>query len=49
MKSRSSRCELHRTIVPAPFIDHNQDEVVRIAKKLAQALDVVELYSQSRR
>ncbi|MFO0108975.1 MAG: 5-(carboxyamino)imidazole ribonucleotide synthase, partial [Alphaproteobacteria bacterium] len=34
---------LHRTIAPAPFIDHNQDEAVRIAKKLAQALDIVGL------
>ena len=31
---------LHRTIAPAPFIDRYQDEAVRIAKTLAQALDV---------
>jgi 5-(carboxyamino)imidazole ribonucleotide synthase len=31
---------LHRTIAPAPFIDQHQEEAVRIAKKLAEALDV---------
>lgn len=34
---------LHKTIAPAPFIDAHQDEAVKIAKKLAEALDVVGL------
>lgn len=34
---------LHKTIAPAPFIDAHQEEAVRIAKKLAEALDVVGL------
>ncbi|PZP85857.1 MAG: 5-(carboxyamino)imidazole ribonucleotide synthase [Azospirillum brasilense] len=34
---------LHTTIAPAPFIDAHQDEAVRIAKTLAEALDVVGL------
>ena len=34
---------LHKTIAPASFIDAHQDEAVRIAKKLAEALDVVGL------
>ena len=34
---------LHKTIAPASFIDTYQDEAVRIAKKLAEALDVVGL------
>jgi 5-(carboxyamino)imidazole ribonucleotide synthase len=34
---------LHKTIAPAPFIDQHQDEAVRIAKTLAEALDVVGL------
>lgn len=34
---------LHKTIAPAPFIDQYQDEAVRIAKTLAEALDVVGL------
>lgn len=34
---------LHRTIAPAPFIDMHQAEAVRIAKTLAEALDVVGL------
>lgn len=34
---------LHRTIAPAPFIDDYQEEAVRIAKTLAEALDVVGL------
>lgn len=34
---------LHRTIAPAPFIDAHQDEAVRIAKTLAEKLDVVGL------
>jgi len=34
---------LHTTIAPAPFIDAHQEEAVRIAKTLAEALDVVGL------
>lgn len=34
---------LHKTIAPAPFIDAHQEEATRIAKKLAEALDVVGL------
>ncbi len=34
---------LHRTIAPAPFIDSHQVEATRIAKTLAEALDVVGL------
>ncbi|MDX2094630.1 MAG: 5-(carboxyamino)imidazole ribonucleotide synthase [Alphaproteobacteria bacterium] len=34
---------LHKTIAPAPFIDTHQAEAVRIAKTLAEALDVVGL------
>ncbi|MFM9889030.1 MAG: 5-(carboxyamino)imidazole ribonucleotide synthase [Rickettsiales bacterium] len=34
---------LYKTIAPAPFIDAHQDEAVRIAKTLAEALDVVGL------
>lgn len=34
---------LHKTIAPAPFIDTYQDDAVRIAKTLAEALDVVGL------
>ena len=34
---------LYKTIAPAPFIDTHQVEAVRIAKKLAEALDVVGL------
>ena len=34
---------LHKTIAPAPFIDQHQAEAVRIAKTLAEALDVVGL------
>lgn len=34
---------LHKTIAPAPFIDAHQEEAVRIAKTLAEALDVVGL------
>ena len=34
---------LHKTIAPAPFINDHQEEAVRIAKKLAEALDVVGL------
>ena len=34
---------LHRTIAPAPFIDAHQAEATRIAKTLAEALDVVGL------
>lgn len=34
---------LHRTIAPAPFIDAYQEEAVRIAKTLAEKLDVVGL------
>jgi 5-(carboxyamino)imidazole ribonucleotide synthase len=34
---------LHRTIAPAPFIDAHQTEATRIAKTLAEALDVVGL------
>jgi 5-(carboxyamino)imidazole ribonucleotide synthase len=34
---------LHKTIAPASFIDAHQDEAVKIAKKLAEALDVVGL------
>ena len=34
---------LHRTIAPAPFINEHQAEATIIAKKLAEALDVVGL------
>jgi len=34
---------LHKTIAPASFIDDHQAEATRIAKKLAEALDVVGL------
>lgn len=34
---------LHKTIAPAPFIDAHQDEAVRIAKILAEKLNVVGL------
>lgn len=34
---------LHQTIAPAPFIDTHQEEATRIAKTLAEALDVVGL------
>ena len=34
---------LHRTIAPAPFIDAHQEQATRIAKTLAEALDVVGL------
>jgi len=34
---------LHRTLAPASFIDTHQAEATRIAKKLAEALDVVGL------
>ncbi len=34
---------LHKTIAPAPFIDTHQEAAVRMAKKLAEALDVVGL------
>lgn len=34
---------LHRTLAPAPFIDAHQAEATRIAKTLAEALDVVGL------
>ena len=34
---------LHKTTAPAPFIDTHQEEAVRIAKTLAEALDVVGL------
>lgn len=34
---------LHKTIAPAPFIDAHQEQAVRIAKTLAEALDVVGL------
>ncbi|MFZ4124979.1 MAG: 5-(carboxyamino)imidazole ribonucleotide synthase [Rickettsiales bacterium] len=34
---------LHKTIAPAPFIDAHQADAVRIAKILAEALDVVGL------
>lgn len=34
---------LHKTIAPAPFIGQHQEEAVRIAKTLAEALDVVGL------
>lgn len=34
---------LHKTIAPAPFIDTYQEDAVRIAKTLADALDVVGL------
>ncbi|MEJ0009235.1 MAG: 5-(carboxyamino)imidazole ribonucleotide synthase [Alphaproteobacteria bacterium] len=34
---------LHRTIAPAPFIDAHQAQAATIAKKLAEALDVVGL------
>ncbi len=34
---------LHRTIAPATFIDKYQEEATRIAKKLAETLDVVGL------
>lgn len=34
---------LHKTIAPAPFIDLHQPQAVRIAKTLAEALDVVGL------
>lgn len=34
---------LHRTLAPAPFIDAHQVEATRIAKTLAEALDVVGL------
>lgn len=34
---------LHKTIAPAPFIDQYQDEAVKIAKTLAEKLDVVGL------
>lgn len=34
---------LHKTIAPAPFIDAHQEQAVRIAKTLAESLDVVGL------
>lgn len=34
---------LHRTIAPAPFIDQHQAQATKIAKTLAEALDVVGL------
>lgn len=34
---------LHKTIAPAPFIDQHQEQATRIAKTLAEALDVVGL------
>lgn len=34
---------LHKTIAPAPFIDAHQEQAVKIAKTLAEALDVVGL------
>lgn len=34
---------LHKTIAPAPFIDAHQDAAVKIAKKLAEKLNVVGL------
>lgn len=34
---------LHKTLAPAPFIDQHQVEATRIAKTLAEALDVVGL------
>lgn len=34
---------LHKTIAPAPFINEHQEQAVKIAKTLAEALDVVGL------
>ena len=34
---------LHRTIAPAPFVDAHQEQATKIAKTLAEALDIVGL------